>query len=323
MDANQRAVVTNAIIAHPAGILSGKDFQCTGKVERVDVEFLENLLEDDIIPVIPPLGFDGNGRTYRVNSDQVALEVAEELGAHKLMFVTNSNGIDGGGKLSSQFSVLEAEEYTKKHRTSISPAMLSKFQHGIRACRNGVQRVHIIDGFQNEALLGETFSNEGVGTMIYANEYEAIRRAKKKDVSAVLNLIRQSITAQELVPRTRQDIASRVGDFYLFEIDRNIVGCVGIKFYNDQPEKMAELECLYVSEAHENQGIGGKLMLFAEEQAADGGAAKLFALSTQAFNYFVQKGGYREGTADLLPPERRQRYEQSGRNSKILFKDLA
>ena len=131
---DQRAVVSNAIIAHPAGILNGKDHQCTGKVEKVDVEFLESLLEDDIIPVIPPLGFDGNGQTYRVNSDQVALEVAEELGANKLMFVTTSNGIDGGGRLSSQFSVLEAEEYLRKNRNTISPAMASKLQHGVRAC---------------------------------------------------------------------------------------------------------------------------------------------------------------------------------------------
>lgn len=319
---DQRAVVSNAIIAHPAGILNGKDHLCTGKVEKVDVDFLRNLLDSGIIPVIPPLGFDGNGNTFRVNSDQVALEVAEGLKANKLMFITTSNGVGGGGKLSSQFSVLEVEDYLRKNRGTLSHEMLSKLTHGLRACRNGVMRVHIIDGCQNEALLGEIFSNEGVGTMIYANEYEAIRRAKKKDVGAILSLIRESIVSQELVARTRQDIAPRVGDFFLFEIDRNIVGCVGLKTYNGAGEKVIELECLYVSEAHENQGIGRKLMLYAEEQARDLGAKRLFALSTQAYNYFVQKGGYAEGGPDILPPERRQRYDASGRNSKILYKNL-
>jgi amino-acid N-acetyltransferase len=186
-----------------------------------------------------------------------------------------------------------------------------------------VQRVHIIDGRENEALLNEVFSNEGVGTMIYANEYEAIRRAKKKDVGAILNLIRESVSAHELVARSRQEVTTRIGDFFLFEIDGNIVGCVGIRCYGDGPEKVAELECLYVAEAHENQGIGRKLMWFTETQAREMRAKRLLALSTQAFNYFVQKGGFREGTPEQLPPERRARYELSGRNSKILIKDLA
>ncbi len=321
-ETDQRAVVTNAIVAHPAGILNGRDYECTGKVERVDVDFLQNLLDNNVIPVIPPLGFDGNGRTYRVNSDQVALEVSEALRAAKLIFITTSNGVSGGGKLSTQFSVQEAEDYLKKHRSELPPEMVSKLQHGLRACRNGVQRVHIIDGRQNEALLSEIFSNEGIGTMIYANEYEAIRRAKKKDVSAIMGLIRESVNAQALIPRTRAEVTARIGDFHLFEIDRNVVGCVGIRPYDGGADKVAELECLYVAEAHENQGIGRKLMDFTENEARQMGVRRLIALSTQAFNYFQQKGGFREGTVEMLPAERRAKYDQNGRNSKILYKDL-
>jgi len=69
---DQRAVSTNAVVAYPAGILRGVDMQFTGKVERIDVPFLKNLIQNNIIPVIPPLGFDGEGRTYRVNSDAIA-----------------------------------------------------------------------------------------------------------------------------------------------------------------------------------------------------------------------------------------------------------
>ena len=64
-DADLRGAVTNAVIAHPAGILGGVDQQWTGRVERVDTRFLETLLENGIIPVIPPMGVDGDGRTYR------------------------------------------------------------------------------------------------------------------------------------------------------------------------------------------------------------------------------------------------------------------
>lgn len=321
-DTDQRAVVTNAIIAHPAGILDGVDQQHTGQVERVETSFLEDLLHKDIIPVIPPLGMDGNGQTFRVNSDGVALEVAEALKAAKLMFVTNSNGVRGCGTLQAQFSVSEGEEYLKKNKSSIDKEMASKLRHGVRACRNGVSRAHIINGIQDAALLSEIFSNEGIGTMIHANEYEAIRRAMKKDIGAIRGLIRDSVESKQLVPRTRQEIAERINDFYVFEIDRNILGCVAMRIYKNGSSPVAEMECLFVAEAHENQGIGHKMMLFIENQARSLGAQRLMALSTQAFNYFQRKGGFTEGDAKLLPPERRARYDKSGRHSKVLYKDL-
>jgi amino-acid N-acetyltransferase len=70
------------------GIIQGVDHLFTGKVERVDVELLQSLLAQGVIPVIPPLGFDGDGKTYRVNSDGVALAVADALKAVKFIFIT-------------------------------------------------------------------------------------------------------------------------------------------------------------------------------------------------------------------------------------------
>jgi amino-acid N-acetyltransferase len=316
-----RAACTNAVIAHPFGIVGGVDQLFTGRVEKVDTDFLNRLLEQGVVPVIPPLGFDGDGRTFRVNSDGVALEVAEALKASKLIFVTNRNGFTKNGRKASQISVAEAEEFFKKHRADIPENMASKFEHSIRACRNGVSRVHVIDGRIDEALLTEIFSNEGVGTMIYANEYQAVRRALKKDVRAIRNLIRESVEQEELIKRTRLDILSQLSDYYVFQIDGNIVGCVALHV---QPGgEMAEIACLSVSGAHENMGIGQKLMTFAEEAAKQKGVKTLFLLSTRAFNYFQQKGNYKEGSPDDLPPARREKYGHSGRNSKVLMKAVA
>ena len=78
-----RAACANALIAHPMGIIHGVDHLFTGKVERIDVELLQSLLGQGIIPVVPPLGFDGDGKTYRVNSDSVAFEMAKALNATK------------------------------------------------------------------------------------------------------------------------------------------------------------------------------------------------------------------------------------------------
>ena len=90
-----RAACPNAITAHPAGILGGVDHQMTGRTERVDAGLLGSLLERDIIPVIPPLGMDGSGRTYRLNSDAVAVEVAKTLGAVKLIYLSTEGGVRG------------------------------------------------------------------------------------------------------------------------------------------------------------------------------------------------------------------------------------
>src|SRR5476651_1954579 len=302
-----RAAYTNAVIAHPYGIVGGVDRLFTGRVERVDTEFLNQLLERGVIPVIAPLGFDGDGRTFRVNSDGVAIEVAEALKASKLIFVTNRNGFTQDGKKASQLSVAEAEEFFKKHKAEIPENMASKFEHSIRACRNGVNRVHVIDGRIDEALLTEIFSNEGIGSMIYANEYQAVRRALKKDVPSIRN-------------RSRFDILSQLHDYYVFEIDSNIVGCVALHIQPD--DETAELACLGVSGAHENIGIGQKLMTFAEDAAKQKGVKSIFLLSTRAFNYFQQKGGYKEGSPNDLPTARREKYDASGRNSKVLVKPL-
>src|SRR5438105_2643202 len=88
-----RGACSNAIVAHPAGILQGVDQQHTGRVERVDVKLLKALLDNDVLPVIPPLGCDGDGSTYRLNSDIVAVEVAKAVEAVKLIYLTTMPGI--------------------------------------------------------------------------------------------------------------------------------------------------------------------------------------------------------------------------------------
>ena len=74
------------------GIIQGVDHLFTGRVERVDIEFLQSLLSQGVVPIVPPLGFDGDGKTYRVNSDGVAIAVAAQLKAVKLIFITSGRG---------------------------------------------------------------------------------------------------------------------------------------------------------------------------------------------------------------------------------------
>jgi amino-acid N-acetyltransferase len=315
-----RGACPNAVVAHPAGILGGVDQLFTGKVERIDGQLLQTLLEHDIVPVIPPIGIDGTGASYRLNSDAVAVEVAKSLRAVKLVYLNTEGGVRHQNAVIRQMTVQEADNFLKKHRSEMNPESLTKLTHAVRAAKEGVERIHIIDGREQEGLLGEVFSNEGIGTLIHANEYQAIRPAQKKDVRAVYGLIQQGVEADELVKRTRAELEKIISDYFVFEVDRNPVACAALHLYQDQ--NMAELASVFVDERYVNQGIGGKLIAYAEDVAPRRGIAKLFCLSTQAVNYFVQKG-YKLGEPSDLPPARREKWEQSRRKSQVLTKALA
>jgi amino-acid N-acetyltransferase len=315
-----RGAGSNAIVAHPAGILQGIDQQFTGRVERVDTTLLQALLDNDIVPVIPPLGCDGEGHTYRLNSDAVAVEVAQALRAVKLIYLTPREGVHRGSELLRQISVDEAEAILKKQPPEVPAEETSKLAQAVRAARGGVPRVHIIDGRVEEGLLAEVFSNEGIGTLVHANEYQAIRRAQKKDARAIFNLMKPGMDNDEFMRRSRADIERQIDDYYLFDVDRSPAACIAVHFYPDQGQ--AELAALCVDPRYENQGIGLRLMQYAEAQARAGGARELFCLSTQAYNYFLQKGGFKQGTPDDLPPGRREKYDKSGRRSMVLVKKV-
>ncbi len=236
-----------------------------------------------------------------------------------------------------QLTVDDAEQVLKRSRESPRPGgvpsgqgpawselfsvpVLSKLEHSVRAARGGVPRIHILDGRVEEGLLAEVFSHEGVGTLIHANEYQAIRRAHRRDARAIYQLIQDSVANDELVRRSRAEIERQIDDFFVFEVDRNPVACAALHLYPESGQ--AELACVCVDHRYENQGIGGKLMRYAEEQARARGIGRLFCLSTQAFNYFQQKGGFTPATPEALPPSRRERYERSGRHSQVLIKKL-
>jgi len=139
-------------------------------------------------------------------------------------------------------------------------------------------------------------------------------------VHAIRALTRKAVEAGELVQRSRASIEKALGDYYIFEIDNNPVACVAL--HVDSDGQKGELAHLYVSASHENLGIGRKLIQFVESRARELGVARLYALSTQAFTYFQSKAGFSEGTPADLPASRREKYDRSGRHSKVLVKEL-
>ena len=316
-----RATAGNVLVAHPAGILGGVDHQLTGRVERVDSAFLRTLMDHDIVPIIAPIASDGEGNTFRLNSDAVAVEVAKALQAVKLIYLGAHPPLQRGERLLRHMTADEATHLLKKGRELLSPPEgISKMEAAARAVKAGVPRVHIIDGREEQGLLAEVFSNEGIGTLIDADEYQSIRMAQKKDVRAMYELLNRGMASDELRKRTKAEVERALETYYVFEFDKKPVACGALYLYPSA--NRAELGSVYVSAEFENRGIGARMIKFAEDRARQAGYAEIFCLSTQAINYFIQKAGFRLGTPDDLPADRREVYEKSGRKSQVLLKKL-
>ena len=316
-----KCAITNAVRATPLGILRGIDHQFTGKVDQIDTGFLNTLIEKNITPIITPIGFGPDGRALRINSDLLAAELAEALHASKILYLAPVHGLEIEGRLTRDIPAESLKAILEKQPAHIAAGLRSKALNAIRAIGTGTPRVHLIDGRALDSLLNEIFSNEGVGTLIYGNDYQQIRRARRADVRAIHNLTRGAVRREELVHRTQQSIEKNIDQYYLFEIDDTVIGCVSLSFYPDKP-LVAELGSLCVLPTHQNRDIGHKLVNYACLKAKEHGAASIVALSTQSFSFFTAAMGFEETTKTILPEARLKLYEESCRNPKVLAKTL-
>lgn len=316
-----KCAVTNAVRALPMGIIRGVDQQFTGKVERIDKDFLSELINQQVVPIVSPIAFAPDGKSLRVNSDSLAAELAEALQATKILYLAPVDGLEIDRKIQRDISVDALRKIVADEPERIAEGSRSKAMHAIKAIETGTQRVHIVDGRVFDDLLNEIFSNEGAGSLIYGSEYQQIRKARKSDVRLIYNLTRSAVRREELIHRSQQAIEKNIDQFFVFEIDEAIIACVTLYFYPDKPH-MAEVGSLYVMPFYHNRGIGKKMVDYACMVAKERGATTVIALSTQSFGFFTNVLGFEEATKDVLPEARLKLYEDSGRNAKVMVKHL-
>jgi amino-acid N-acetyltransferase len=317
-----KCATMNAVRALPFGIIKGIDQQYTGKVERIDREFILDLIDRQIVPVVSPVAFGPDGKSLRVNSDLLAAELAEALHATKVIYLTPAEGLEIDGRVRREVAFDALRSLLQDAPDRVAAASRSKAVHAVKAIETGTPRVHIIDGRIFDGLLNEIFSNEGVGSLVYGNDYQQIRKARKSDVRIISNLTRAAVRREELIHRTQQAIEKNIDQFFVFEIDENIIACVTLYFYPDKPQ-MAEVGSLYVMPFYHNRGVGKKMVDYACMVAKERGAKIIIAISTQSFGFFTNVVGFEESTKEALPEARLKQYEESGRNAKVLVKRLA
>lgn len=147
---------------------NGQDIGYVGEIKEVDAKIIHTLLENDFLPVICPVGVDDENNTYNINADDAACAIAKAVKAEKLAFLTDIEGVykdkDDPATLISELEIDEADELINSG--FIGGGMLPKLNNCIDAIRNGVSRVHIMDGRMPHCLLLEIFTNKGVGTAI-------------------------------------------------------------------------------------------------------------------------------------------------------------
>lgn len=150
----------------------GEDIGYVGEITKVNPKILFDLLDDDYLPIVAPIGLDGNFATYNINADEAACQIAKAVGADKLVYLTDVEGLyrDFNDKSSfiSRISVDDADKLIADGL--IGGGMLPKLSNCTDAVRGGVKRVHILDGRIPHSLLLEIFTDRGNGTMFYEDE---------------------------------------------------------------------------------------------------------------------------------------------------------
>lgn len=151
---------------------NGQDIGFVGDVKQVDAKILYDLLENDFLPIVAPIGMDDHFETYNINADDAACAIAKAVGADKLVFLTDVEGLyrdfEDKSSFISRLTASEADDLINSG--IIGGGMLPKLNNCTSAIKSGVSRVHILDGRVPHCLLLEIFTKQGVGTAIIADD---------------------------------------------------------------------------------------------------------------------------------------------------------
>jgi len=313
-----RVASGNLVTARPLGIRDGVDYKHTGMVRKVDVQAITQRLDDNAIVLLSPIGYSPTGEIFNLSALEVASSTAAAMKAEKLICLVEAEGLrDGRKKLVRQLSIPDAENLLARRRKTEADADIT-LQHALNACLRGVRRAHLIGRHTNGALLLELFTRDGIGTMITSDIYEGTQQATIDDVGGILALLEPLEQAGVLVRRSRELLESEIDHFTLVKRDGAVIACAALYPYAD--ESVAELACLAVHPDYQKSGYAQGLVDHMEHRARQVGIKRLFVLTTQAIQWF-QERGFKVGDIKQLPVKRQSLYNYQ-RNSRVLVKTI-
>ena len=296
----------NLVTAQPSGIVAGVDQLGAGKPRRVQTDVVSALLAAGNVVLVPPVGYSPSGAAYFIEPEALAVRVAAELAADKLIVYHAASRVGDDGDFTTK-----AMDRLRTERTfdAVADRRLGAL---VDACRAGVERAHLVGFADDGVLLEELFTAEGAGTQVGDGDYRVVRRATAGDIGAIVDLIRPLEAAGVLVPRSRDRVEREIGDFFVAELDGAVNGCCALLPLGHGD---AELACLVGGDK-----VGTRLLAAVEKAARIASVSRLFALTTTATDWFLEHG-FAVDVVAALPTDRRRLYSQQ-RNAKVLTKVL-
>ena len=304
------SVIGNFVRSRGLGVLDGQDMESTGRVEKILDGPITRVLDLGIVPILPCIGWGTTGKSYNLSSDEIALAASQALNALKLFIISAETRPASGGSM--QLTPREAEAALE---TSSGRAR-EELELALAASRAGIPRIHIVDGREDGVVLRELFSNIGSGTMVYADEYAAVRPLKTADVPDILRIMEPLMQQGTLVRRTAEDILAKKDDYYVAGVDGRAHACGALHSWGGQ----GEIAAVAVDSAYADMGLGRLIVGFLINRARSLNLRRVFVLTIRTQEWF-ESLGFREAGPEALPEERRKTYNKR-RNSKVFALEL-
>ncbi|MDR2601178.1 MAG: amino-acid N-acetyltransferase [Spirochaetaceae bacterium] len=329
------AVIGNFVRARARGVIDGVDMQFTGGVDKIYTASLSRVLDFEITPVLPCIGWSPAGKAYNVPSDEIAFAASQALGAIKLIIVSDGPFLSPKDCLNLTLPPsIERDKNGRIIRLRPHEAetllALSHFNDGcaaerwtgrlslaLRAIEAGVERVHIIDGREEGALLREIYSNLGSGTMVYADEQDSIRPIRNCEIADVIHLMEPFVQKDILLRRRAVDIQEKKDDYVVLEIDGSIRACAAL---HDWGEGQCEIAALASDAAFADMGLGARIVDHLIDKARKKRFKRVFVLTTRTGDWFEARGFFQD-SVDSLPSKKRAVYNKA-RGSKVFSLNL-
>lgn len=279
-----------------------------GDVKEVNLTGLQEALDRHYIPIIPPFGIGPRGKSFILDPNKIALEVAARLRAHKLIIMTSENG-DLKEKLGGkrQHTTNDMTKWLEKEQ-DLNLFTKSQLNALVAACERGVERCHSLDSSIDGILLGEILTSAGIGIMITNSSFESIRPARIGDVHMIAEILEKPMEDMSIVKKNFTYLEQHIDNFLVFCIDEDAVGCCELLPFDEN--QAVEIGSLAVKETHRNRGIGKKLIAAATAQAKQQNRKLIFALTTHVGHLFTALG-FRKLKPDQLPDRKREKYDFS------------
>lgn len=311
----------NFVIAKPVGIHDGVDYHYTGKVRRIQSSAIHQQLDQNNLVLLSNLGYSLTGEIFNISAEEVATEAAIALKADKLiLFVPGQGLVDSDGNVIKSLSEEDARFYIENYSDDASNSDLCvkhALEAACRAYQNNVHRSHLISFSNNAALLQELFTRDGEGTLVSSDNFEQLRDATIDDVSGIISLLQPLEHSGTLVTRSRELLETEIANFKVMELEGTIIACAAL-YQHEQ--NCGEIAAIVSHPEYQSNGLGERLLRSLEITACDLGLTRLFALTTVAGHWFIEKG-FKETTLEELPPSKQQLYNFQ-RNSKVFVKNL-